>query len=68
MPGWDINLPGNYTIPALFWPTVVVAGAMFTVLALYPQIERKLTGDTAMHHLLQRPATSRCAPRWASWR
>jgi ubiquinol-cytochrome c reductase cytochrome b subunit len=54
-PAWDINLPGNYTIPALFWPTVVVAGAMFTVLALYPIIERKLTGDTASHHLLQRP-------------
>jgi len=28
---------------------------MFTVLALYPMIERKLTGDTASHHLLQRP-------------
>ncbi|MGY1752603.1 cytochrome bc1 complex cytochrome b subunit [Blastococcus sp. SYSU D01042] len=54
-PAWDINLPGNYTIPALFWPTVVVAGAMFTVLALYPVIERKLSGDTASHHILQRP-------------
>jgi ubiquinol-cytochrome c reductase cytochrome b subunit len=54
-PNWDIELPGDYTIPALFWPTVVVAGAMFTVLALYPSIERKLTGDTASHHLLQRP-------------
>ena len=54
-PAWDINLPGDYTVPALFWPTVVIAGAMFTVLALYPFIERKLTGDTASHHLLQRP-------------
>ena len=54
-PAWDINLPGDYNIPALFWPTVVIAGAMFTVLALYPFIERKLTGDTASHHLLQRP-------------
>jgi ubiquinol-cytochrome c reductase cytochrome b subunit len=54
-PPWDINLPGNYTIPALFWPTVVIAGLMFTLLALYPFIERKLTGDTASHHLLQRP-------------
>jgi len=54
-PAWDIDLPGNYQIPALFWPTVVVAGAMFTVLALYPMIERKLTKDTASHHLLQRP-------------
>jgi ubiquinol-cytochrome c reductase cytochrome b subunit len=54
-PPWDINLPGDYTIPALFWPTVVVAGLMFTVLAIYPMLERKLTGDTASHHLLQRP-------------
>jgi ubiquinol-cytochrome c reductase cytochrome b subunit len=54
-PAWDINLPGDYTVPALFWPTVVIAGLMFTLLALYPMIERKLTGDTASHHLLQRP-------------
>jgi ubiquinol-cytochrome c reductase cytochrome b subunit len=54
-PAWDINLPGDYTIPALFWPTVVIAGAMFTLLGLYPFIERKLTRDTASHHLLQRP-------------
>jgi ubiquinol-cytochrome c reductase cytochrome b subunit len=54
-PAWDINLPGDYTIPALFWPTVVIAGLMFTVLALYPIIERKLTKDEASHHLLQRP-------------
>jgi ubiquinol-cytochrome c reductase cytochrome b subunit len=54
-PAWDINLPGDYTIPALFWPTVVIAGLMFTVLAVYPFIERMLTHDTASHHLLQRP-------------
>src|SRR4051794_3618429 len=28
---------------------------MFTLLALYPIIERKITKDTASHHLLQRP-------------
>ncbi|SOE02860.1 cytochrome bc1 complex cytochrome b subunit [Blastococcus haudaquaticus] len=54
-PPWDMELPGDYNIPALFWPTVVVAGLMFTVLALYPMLERKMTGDTASHHLLQRP-------------
>ena len=54
-PAWDINLPGNYQIPALFWPTVVLPGILFTLLALYPMIERKLTRDTASHHLLQRP-------------
>ncbi|CCG03018.1 cytochrome b [Blastococcus saxobsidens] len=54
-PAWDINLPGDYTIPALFWPTLVLPGILFTLLLLYPMIERKLTGDTASHHLLQRP-------------
>src|SRR5690242_6749108 len=54
-PAWDINLPGDYMIPAVFWPTLVLPGLMFTALALYPVIERKLSGDTASHHLLQRP-------------
>ena len=54
-PAWDLNLPGDYQIPALFWPTVVLPGILFTLLALYPMIERKLTRDTASHHLLQRP-------------
>ncbi|MCF6508359.1 cytochrome bc complex cytochrome b subunit [Blastococcus sp. MG754426] len=54
-PAWDINLPGDYTIPALFWPTAVLPGIVFTLLLFYPMIERKLTGDTASHHLLQRP-------------
>jgi ubiquinol-cytochrome c reductase cytochrome b subunit len=54
-PAWDINLPGNYTVPALFWPTVVLPGIIFTLLFAYPIIERKLTGDTVSHHLLQRP-------------
>src|SRR4051812_46281996 len=54
-PPWDLNFGDKYHIPALFWPTVVIAGAMFTVLALYPIIERKITKDTASHHLLQRP-------------
>ena len=54
-PNWEINLPGNYAIPAPFWPTGVIPGIMFTVMALYPMIERKLTRDTASHHLLQRP-------------
>src|SRR4051794_5918465 len=54
-PPWEINFPGNYQIPAPFWPTVFLPGVMFTLLALYPMIERKLTGDTASHELLQRP-------------
>ena len=53
-PSWEIRNFG-YTIPAVFWPTVVLPGILFTLAALYPFIEAKLTKDTAKHHLLQRP-------------
>ncbi len=53
-PPWDIYLFG-YNIPPLFWPTIVMPGILFTVLALYPIIEAKMTKDTASHNLLQRP-------------
>ncbi len=53
-PAWEIYL-GPYTIPAPFWPLVVGLGLVFTVAVLYPLMERKLSGDTAHHNLLQRP-------------
>ncbi|MGH3979110.1 MAG: cytochrome bc1 complex cytochrome b subunit [Pseudonocardiaceae bacterium] len=53
-PAWETYL-GDYTIPAAFWPTVVLPGIMFTLLAMYPMIERRLTKDHAHHNLLQRP-------------
>ena len=53
-PPWEIVLWGYHVTP-VFWATVAIPGLMFTALALYPVIERKLTGDTASHHLLQRP-------------
>lgn len=53
-PAWEIYL-GPFTIPAVFWPTGFFMGAIFTVAAMYPMIERKLTKDDAHHNLLQRP-------------
>jgi ubiquinol-cytochrome c reductase cytochrome b subunit len=53
-PPWDINLFG-YNIPPLFWPTIVLPGLLFTLLALYPFIEATLTKDREYHNLLQRP-------------
>jgi ubiquinol-cytochrome c reductase cytochrome b subunit len=53
LPAWEIYL-GPYTIPAAFWVAVVM-GLVFTVLVMYPSIERRLTKDTAIHNLLQRP-------------
>src|SRR3954452_5242640 len=53
-PPWEIVLWG-YHIPPVLWGALGIPGIMFGFLALYPIIERKLTGDTASHHLLQRP-------------
>jgi len=53
-PAWEVYL-GNYTIPAVFFPLVIGMGLVFTILATYPMIERKLTKDNAPHNLLQRP-------------
>jgi ubiquinol-cytochrome c reductase cytochrome b subunit len=39
----------------VFWPTVVLPMALIGAAAVYPWIERRLTGDKARHNLLQRP-------------
>jgi ubiquinol-cytochrome c reductase cytochrome b subunit len=53
-PAWDIHL-GRYTIPAPFWPSVVLLASSFALLALYPWIERRVTRDDASHDRPQRP-------------
>jgi ubiquinol-cytochrome c reductase cytochrome b subunit len=47
---WGYTLSWNVFIPGL-----AVMGLLFTVLGLYPFIERWVTGDTREHHLLDRP-------------
>ena len=54
MPSWEIRLWG-YNIPPLFWPTVVLPGVLIGLAMMYPFLEAKMTGDRAIHHLLQRP-------------
>jgi ubiquinol-cytochrome c reductase cytochrome b subunit len=53
-PAWEIRAFG-YTVSPVFWPAVVMPGIIFTLLALYPFIEARLTRDRAVHNLLQRP-------------
>ena len=53
-PAWEIHL-FDHTVPALFWPTVVLPGILLTLAGAYPFLEAKLTNDRAAHHLLQRP-------------
>ena len=55
MPNWEFRGFGH-TIPLmLLIPGVVMPGILFTVLALYPFLEARITGDHAFHNLLQRP-------------
>ena len=39
----------------VFIPAIVLPGVLFTLLGLYPWIEKWWTGDNAYHHLLDRP-------------
>ena len=53
-PSWETRLWGH-TVPALFWPTVVLPGVLIGLAAAYPFLEAKMTRDRAAHNLLQRP-------------
>jgi ubiquinol-cytochrome c reductase cytochrome b subunit len=53
-PSWELYL-GNYTVPAVFFAGAVGMPILIGLLLAYPLIERKLSGDTAHHNLLQRP-------------
>ena len=43
------------TIPSMFIPAVVIPGIGFTVLALWPFVEQRVTKDRESHHILDRP-------------
>ncbi|MCH5642256.1 cytochrome bc complex cytochrome b subunit [Gordonia sp. ABSL49_1] len=53
MPAWELYL-GKYTVPASNWGVLVI-GAVFISMMIYPWIEKRLSGDRAHHNLLQRP-------------
>jgi ubiquinol-cytochrome c reductase cytochrome b subunit len=51
---WSFKIFG-YTVSENFWPAILFPGIAFGVLTLWPWVERRLTGDRAEHHLLDRP-------------
>ncbi|HEX2315806.1 MAG TPA: ubiquinol-cytochrome c reductase cytochrome b subunit [Thermomonospora sp.] len=55
MPNWEFNLWGHTFPMNVLIPALVVPGVLFTGLAVYPFLERWVTGDKATHHLLDRP-------------
>ncbi|MFF5291979.1 cytochrome bc1 complex cytochrome b subunit [Paractinoplanes globisporus] len=54
MPNWQIYL-GNYSIPPIFWPAVVLPGVLTVAPMAYPWIEARRSRDRAAHNLLERP-------------
>lgn len=53
-PSWEFTIFG-VAFPSTFIPGVVMPGIAFGVMGMWPFIERRITGDKAEHHLLDRP-------------
>jgi ubiquinol-cytochrome c reductase cytochrome b subunit len=54
-PSWEFTAWGH-TIPfEVLIPAVIFPGIAFNLAYMWPLIERKFTGDNAMHNLLDRP-------------
>jgi ubiquinol-cytochrome c reductase cytochrome b subunit len=53
-PPWELHL-GNYTVPAQFFPGVLLPVGLTAATLAYPFFERKVFGDPHHHNLLQRP-------------
>jgi ubiquinol-cytochrome c reductase cytochrome b subunit len=53
-PPWELFL-GNHTVPQPFFAGVLGMTVLFGALIAYPWIERRLSGDSAHHNLVQRP-------------
>ncbi|WP_242907262.1 cytochrome bc1 complex cytochrome b subunit [Actinomadura terrae] len=55
MPAWEITAWGHTVSMSVVVPSLVVPGLLFTGLGVYPFVERWVTGDHQIHHLLDRP-------------
>ncbi len=53
-PAWEARA-GGYALPNPFFPAVLLPAATFGLLYAWPFIEKRITGDVAEHHLLERP-------------
>lgn len=54
-PGWEIEVAGRTLTLAVLLP-VVVCTLFLLLVAVYPFVERWVTGDGREHHLLERPS------------
>ena len=62
MPGWEFSVAGHPLTLAVLVPGVLVPGAFFTLLAAYPLLDRRLTGDPPAGRSWTGRATPRPAP------
>jgi ubiquinol-cytochrome c reductase cytochrome b subunit len=53
-PNWEWTIFGR-TIAEPVLPGVVIPGIAFTILAVWPFLEARVTGDRELHHFLDRP-------------
>jgi ubiquinol-cytochrome c reductase cytochrome b subunit len=60
MPSFDVHVFGYTIFPNPFFGGLLFPAVVFGILYAWPFLERRYTGDRAMHHLLDRP---RDAPR-----
>ncbi|MEA2241524.1 MAG: ubiquinol-cytochrome c reductase cytochrome b subunit [Solirubrobacteraceae bacterium] len=55
MPGFDVTIRDYTLIPNPFWGGVLFPTVVMSTMFLWPWIERRATGDRAVHNLLDRP-------------
>jgi len=55
VPGFDVTIGDATIVPNPFWGGALFPLVVLAVLALWPWIERRVTGDRGAHNLLDRP-------------
>ncbi len=55
VPGFDVTIGGYTLVPNPFWGGVLFPLLVFAILAAWPALERRVTGDRGFHNLLDRP-------------
>jgi ubiquinol-cytochrome c reductase cytochrome b subunit len=54
-PSWTWDIGGHTVAWDVFIPALVILGFLFTVLGVWPFLERWATGDKSYHHINQKP-------------
>jgi ubiquinol-cytochrome c reductase cytochrome b subunit len=55
-PNWELEVAG-FLVPNPFFPAVLFPVLVLALLALWPFLEARVTGDREVHHLLDAPST-----------